>query len=153
MKKSFSKVFIVFAVLFMNASLFNSVLALTDKVPIDFESLPKVALSAIEYNWPSTTIVAAVKEGERYEVLLSDDTQVEFDKKGNWLEAECSDGLPETIIPVEIRIYIANRYPHVLITEIKRKLDKKAQPQRYEVETANGMDLIFDKNGKFVRID
>lgn len=138
---------------FASAILGGNAFALTDKVPIDFEFLPKAALQTIEYSWPSTTIVAAVKDGNEYEVLLSDDTQVEFDKKGNWLEAECSDGLPETIVPVEIRIYIANRYPHVLITEIKRKLDKKAQPQRYEIETANGMDLIFDKNGKFVRLD
>lgn len=127
--------------------------ALNDKEPINSDDLPKIAQEAIEYHWPSTVITAAVKDGDRFEALLSDDTQVQFDKKGRWLEAECSDGLPETIIPVEIRIYVANRYNHVAITQIKRQLDKKGKALGYEVETANGVDLIFDKDAKFIRLD
>ena len=55
--------------------------------------------------------------------------------------------LSQAIVPPTIAAYVADNYSVTGINEISR--DNRG----YEVELNTGVELIFDRDGKFVRID
>ncbi len=87
--------------------------------------------------------------GDDYEVALSDGTEIDFDSKGNLEEVDCgrSGKVPGALILKSVRDYVVKNYPkqNIIKYEVKRK--------GYEVELNNGLDLVFDKQGKFRHID
>lgn len=85
-----------------------------------------------------------------YEVLLDNGIKIKFDKNGDWNEVEAKDnkqGIPTSFIDPKITTYIAVNYNPALINGIEK--EKKT----IEIELTNGLDLVFNKEGDFVRID
>ena len=64
----------------------TSITACGRKRVIDPEQLPKAATELVQKHWPSCVIDFAYIDGLEYEVLLSDGTIIEFNKKGEWKE-------------------------------------------------------------------
>ena len=81
--------------------------------------------------------------------MFADLSSVEFDRSGNWKQVKCKKGgaIPEAIIPTRILSYVKEAFPDQLIVKIERSR------WGYEVEIQNGLELEFDKNCSFVRID
>ena len=89
-----------------------------------------------------------MKDNDSYDVVFTNGYKVEFDKKGNWQEVDCNvDAVPTAIIPAAIRTYIQQNYANSLIVQIDK--DRHG----YSIELNNGLDLDFDSDGKFRRID
>lgn len=117
--------------------------------------LPEIANTFINEHFNTAQVLSVVKEkhvlaGNEYEVLLSTGVQIKFDKNGNWDEVEAKgniDGIPSTFIAPSIMTYITDNYPAVLIKSIDKERNN------FEVELINGLDLVFDQEGKFLRID
>ena len=114
---------------------------------IDPEKLPKVATELIQKHWPSCVIDLAYIDGREYEVLLSDGTIIEFNNKGIWKEAKCTDGLPVTLVPGNITRYVVERFPKQLIIKCEKMRGG------YEVELTNGLELQFDLQGRLTHVD
>jgi hypothetical protein len=55
--------------------------------------------------------------------------------------------VPAKIVPAKISKYVHKNYPNVLIKEIQK------ERRKYEVSLSNGLDLDFNLNGKFLKID
>ncbi|CEN50951.1 conserved hypothetical protein [Capnocytophaga canimorsus] len=55
--------------------------------------------------------------------------------------------MPTEIIPQSISQYVQKNFPNVFVKEIKKRRSG------YDVEISNGLDLEFNKQGKFIRID
>ena len=55
--------------------------------------------------------------------------------------------VPTKIVPAKISKYVHKNYPNVLIKEIQK------ERRKYEVSLSNGLDLDFNLNGKFLKID
>lgn len=134
------------------ASLF--VLQSCDKedVRLDSNELPSAAQTFITTNYPDETVTYCEKDYDDwsyvYDVQLSDGTRIEFDKKGEWQEIENRvEGVKESVVPAPIWAYVTTNYTELFIVDIEKDY------RGYDVELNNDLDLDFDPEGNFVRID
>lgn len=115
------------------------------------DGLPKDAQLFIAQHFPDQEIIQVVKERDDlktgYDVYLSDGFNLDFDKKGNIIGVEGTSKLPDSVVPTKILAYVQANYPDSFIRDWE--LDDRGQ----EVTLSNGMDLKFDKEGNFIRID
>lgn len=79
--------------------------------------------------------------------MLSENINLEFNRKNEIIEIDGLTELPSSVIPEKLRQYVINNYPSNLITDWE--LDDKNQ----QIELDNGLDLEFNMNGDFLRID
>lgn len=120
-------------------------------VAIDSNKLPATAQSFITAHFPQATIQRVVKDyddgSHTYKTILSDGTFIEFSSGGEWREVENhATGVPTAIIPDSILDYIETNYTNNFVVGIEfRKL--------YVVDLNSDLELIFSKNGEFMRVD
>lgn len=120
---------------------------------ISANQLPKTAKNFLAVNFKGVAAGSVIEDREiygvdEYKVRLANGIKVEFDSKGNWKEVDGEhQKVPYGFIPANIRNYVAKSFPNTQITKIERK------SWSYKAELSNGIDLEFDKNGNFKRID
>ncbi len=119
----------------------------------DASALPKAAQTTIANNFKAkVSLVKIDKDWGRvseYDAILTDGTEISFDSKGNWENVEVSNtkSVPAAFVPQAILNFIAKQQPGQRIVGIDR--DRRG----YEVELSNGIDIKFDKAGKFLSYD
>lgn len=124
-----------------------------DVITQDAKQLPLTARNFINryFTKPQISYVkieSEILQSKKYEVLLTDRTEIDFDKKGNWLEVDCKKtAVPEALIPVAVKEYVKTHFPQEVITKIERGRSG------VEVELGNDYSLKFNKKGKFVGMD
>ncbi|SHJ66447.1 PepSY-like domain-containing protein [Pseudozobellia thermophila] len=113
--------------------------------------IPESIQTYINDHFGETTILNAEKETENdgvtYEIHLSDNTDLEFNGDLDIVDIDGTSKLPESVIPEAIRDYTATNYPDNYITDWELELDHQ------QVELDNHVELEFDMNGDFIRID
>lgn len=116
--------------------------------------LPNDAMEFIHTHFPKTTVKTAVKDTDKetktvtYEVVLADATEIEFKDTGSWKEIDGkSTAVPVALIPKPFWEYVKKNYPK----EEVLKIDKGAQ--EIELKLTNGVEVVFDIHGRFLRID
>lgn len=112
--------------------------------------LPDNANAYIQKHFPNERIVSVMRDDDtmEFDVILSGGTEIEFSRHGEMREVEGNmKAIPDSVVPDDIRTYVDNQHRGQDI----RKIEK--EPYGYEVTLSNGMDLKFDKTGKFLRID
>ncbi|RQP18155.1 MAG: hypothetical protein EAS52_06420, partial [Parapedobacter sp.] len=118
---------------------------------VSADGLPSKAQTYITQHFPEHEILQVVKERDdlktSYDVYLSEGYNLDFDKNGNIVGVEGSKKLPDSVIPSSILTYVNANYSDYFILDWE--LDDRGQ----EVKLSNGMELQFDKNGNFQRID
>lgn len=119
----------------------------------DASVLPQAAQSVLANNFKAKVSLVKVDKDfgrvSEYEVILTDGTEITFDRNGNWDEIEVSRNgiIPKTFIPDAISGYVAKNQPGQKIVGI----DKSRKG--YEIELANGVEMKFDTQGQFVKYD
>lgn len=121
-----------------------------DEKDIKFSELPQTAQNFILQYFPSgeATYIKREKDDgqEKYDVLLKNGTELEFDVNGNWTEVDCKySRLPEGILPDRIATHIAENYPQNAPYKVEKKYGG------YEVTVAGSLELIYTEDGTFVR--
>lgn len=116
------------------------------------EDLPEAAKTFIHRYFPELTITHILldKEGKNknYEVIFSNGTDIEFDKKGEWLAVDCKQSrVPDTIIPAPVLEHIVASWAGRFITKIEK------QRNGYEVGINSGEELLFSADGTFIGFD
>ncbi|GGE18623.1 PepSY-like domain-containing protein [Sphingobacterium cellulitidis] len=119
------------------------------------DQLPSTASQFLNQHFNNVKILSIVEEkeglsGKEYDVLLDNGIEIKFDKNGEWLDIDAkadTTSLPESLIPASINSYVKQNYANAGINSIEK------EKHGYDVELTNGLDLVFDKDGKFVRID
>lgn len=120
---------------------------------IRFEQLPTKAQTFVRTHFSEANVVSILEDTEylvkkEYSVVLNDGSEIEFYSDGDWKEVKTRTGaIPSKIIPSAILQYVTKNFPNTFIKEIKKSR------KGYEVEISNGLDLEFNKSGKFLRID
>ena len=115
-----------------------------DEGLVPISTLPASAQSFIKQHFSANSIVSVWQDTEKgkvedYTVLFAD---------GNWKEVKSRNGqVSPKIVPTKITKYVHRNYPNVIVKEIKKERTK------YEVDLSNGVELIFNLNGKFLKID
>lgn len=125
-----------------------------DRVSHNVDDLPAAAKTFITTHFPSAQ-VSHIKidshftGGNDYDVVLTDGTEIDFDSRGNLEDIDCGRNgqVPDAIVPQRIRDYVSNTYPgqKIIKYDVKRK--------GYEVELRSGLEIEFDANGNFKRVD
>lgn len=118
---------------------------------VSSNDLPATSTTFINTHFAGKDILQVVKETDdlktTYKVHLSGGTKLEFNKDGEIYDIESNEALPSSVIPTSIQNYVTANYPTFHIKEWE--IDKTTQ----EIKMSNGLTLVFDKNGTFLRID
>ncbi len=116
--------------------------------PIPSSQLPAKANEFITQFFPSEKIYSAQKDKDKYEVTLSNGTEIEFDKDGEWIDVDAANGktLPSGFYPVEIDNYLAENFAGQGISEITKV------KRGYEVELITTTEILFGPDGSFIEI-
>lgn len=119
----------------------------------DASVLPKAAQTTLSQNFKARVSVVKIDKDfgriSDYEVILTDGTEITFDRNGNWENVEVGKNgtIPSAFIPSSIADYVRTNMSGQKIAGIEK------ERTGYDVELANGVDMKFDKNGNFVRYD
>lgn len=124
-----------------------------EKKAIQFSELPQEAQTFVETHFADKQISAIYKDQEiadqDYEVIFTDGANIDFTKNGVWDEVEDrdADGVPLAIIPEAIVTYVNTNHAGQYVVQIGK------DGSNYEVELNNTTEMVFDKNGAFLRYD
>lgn len=125
----------------------------SDKYVHDASVLPKGAQSTLAKNFKSKVSVVKIDKDfgriSEYEVVMSDGAEVTFDNDGNWkdVEVNVTKSVPAGFIPTSISNYVKMNHKGKRIVGIEKTRSG------YEVELSNGIEMKFDKEGKFIKFD
>lgn len=119
----------------------------------DGSVLPKAAQTSIAKNFKAkVSLVKIDKDFGRiteYEAILTDGSEISFDRDGNWenVEVTNSKSVPDAYVPAGVRAYVSKNHSGQRIVSIDR------ERSGYDVELSNGIEMKFDKVGNFLRYD
>lgn len=121
---------------------------------VEANELPTISSAFLDEHFKSVKILSVTREkeglsGTEYQVLLDNSVEVTFDKNGQWSEVDSkrNEALPTSFILAPIVSYVDSNYETASIVGID--IDNNT----FEVELSNSLDLVFDTDGKFLRID
>lgn len=123
-----------------------------DSRNLSFNNLPNEGQSFITEYFSDLKISQSMRDDDgSYDVRFTNGTEIDFDAQGRWTSVKASDRqalLHTSFIPNTITSYITQNYPKNAINSIERIATG------YEVELLGlTQELIFDKNGNFVRLN
>ena len=119
-------------------------------------NLPAAAKNFIEEHFSSSSI-SEVKENsswqiwedEKFEVSLSNGIEIDFDENGNAIEIDSNAGeaIPLTALPSKIADYLNENYADVVVISWEKSKNDQ------EVELENGVEIEFDADANFIKLD
>lgn len=119
----------------------------------DTTQLPVAARQFITKHFPGVA-VSHIKiekefvEGKKYDVILTNGFDLDFNNKGEWTEVDGHRTMvPKAILPVRIADYAAKNFPQASVVSIDKDRDG------FDVKLSDGRELKFNKNGDFIRFD
>lgn len=124
-----------------------------DVITHDTKKLPTAARTFISTYFVKTQVSHIKIESElfqtkKYEVLLTDRTEIDFDRNGKWLEVDCDEApVPSGIVPTYVSNYLKTHFPDVYVTKIERKR------REVEVDLSNDWSLTFNEKGEIIEIE
>ena len=117
------------------------------------EELPEKAQMFLTQHFGGIEILYAKADRDMgvvmsYDVVLKGDVKVEFNRSGEWTSVDCEHSrVPNGVLPRGVLDYVSKRFAEAYVVEIEKGL------RGYEVKLSNDIDLEFDKDGKFLRVD
>ena len=127
-------------------------LADNDKA-ITRNELPEQAQAFIDKHFVGVEVLYAKAERDMgvitsYDVVLNGNVKIEFNRSGEWTSVDCErNQVPNGVLPQGVLDYVTKKFAKSYVVEIERGL------LGYDVKLNNDLDLDFDKNGKFLRVD
>ena len=102
-------------------------------------------------HFSDTTLIRAIKDKEwnttTYEVYLEGDFELEFNSSYEITDIDGSTKLPNSVIPQALLDYVSQNYTTNFITDWELELNHQ------QIELNNGIELEFEKDGIFIRVD
>lgn len=145
----------VFAVFFSFTACNNDDDQNNTETVIDYAELSETCKSIVETHFPDSTVLLVEKknvpdtDGTVYEVKLDNGMEIDFTNDCTWTDIDGNNQqIPYALVPEPILTYVQTHYQAPIFIE---GIDK--EPFGYEVELSNDLDLIFNSDGEFVRID
>lgn len=119
---------------------------------INYNQVPKTGQQFINKHFGAKQVSSVMLDDDyfskEYKVYLQNGTKIEFDSDGNWKEVNGNrNAIPTGFVPAKISNYVNRSFPNTKITKIER--DRK----EIEVKLTNGLEVKFDKNGNFKKIE
>lgn len=113
---------------------------------------PEQIVAFVKQYFPKATISSCIKDGNEYEVILSDGTQLEFDRSCVWKEIDCSHAtvytaVPAGLVPAKISSHVASKFTGKNIVKLTR------DGRKWDVELSSGLEIEFDSNFNVREVD
>lgn len=126
--------------------------ARADERPVVFNQLPAAAQAFVNTNYPGEKVSYATVEDDfvrpDYTVVLSNGVRLQFRNDGSLEKIEAkAAGVPEGLIPVQIRDYVKAHYPDAYFIEYE--VGKK----HHDVKLSNRLELKFNRHYNIIEID
>ena len=142
MKKYFSVVLIALC----------SLTACAKEQVITFDQVPEPAKAIVAAHFDAAQIAYVLLDkglfDDEYEVRFNDGRTIEFNKAGELQKVDCKlTEVPSALVPEPVQAYIKANFPNAFITEWGK------DDRGYKAELNNGLDLKFNRQLEFVRID
>lgn len=132
--------------------LFATMAIAENDVPISMKRLPEPAQAFVREYFPRIDVAYVQMDSgvvRHFEVKFVDDSKVDFNGKGEWMDVETPNGVvPSALIPKQIVQYIDKNYPGRQIKGVER--EGKAG---CEIWLDNGLGIEFDRHFRVVDID
>jgi len=145
MKKTLSFIAILFAI--------SSATCAQENESSEHIKVPAVVKTALKQKYPEAKNVGWEKENGNYEAnwggKSGEDNSVQFTPSGNFIEIVKAIAVNQ--LPPNVSTYVKQHYNGAKITEAGKVTDAKGNLS-YEAEV-KGRDVIFDKDGKFVKAE
>ena len=143
-RNSFIKTIFASVTLFLTISCEKEIITPSDDLPVEISTY-------LTIHFPKNTIVQVIKDldglTKTYDILLSENISLEFNRKKEVIAIDGVTQLPNSVIPEKILQYVNINYPTQFITDWDLDYDNR------QIELNNGLDLDFNKKGDFLRID
>lgn len=114
--------------------------------------LPLDIQNYVNKHFPDSKILKVEEDKDyssvSYEIQLQNNVELEFEGT-SIKEIDSKTKLPDSVIPQEIRNYVSAKYPNNYI--INWEIDDHGEKQ--QIELNNELELEFNKNNEFIRID
>ena len=99
----------------------------------------------VDTYFPQVSIRKVERDGNKYEVELTDNTDIDFNLSFEWKKIDCDDSniygsVPTELVPVQITDYVTANFPGKHIDSIEKKYNG------WEIELSNGLEITFDAN-------
>lgn len=118
---------------------------------IENSNVPLAIKNYINEKFSNHSIITTIEDKDgfktTYDVYLSNNLKLEFNKKYEIIEIDSDSALSSNVINPEIYNYVMTNYPNNFIT------DWELDGNRQKIGLYNDLDLIFDKNHQFIKID
>lgn len=122
-----------------------------DDKPVTFAQLPEAARTFIQTNYPDEKISYATVDDDfirpDYNVMLANGVRLQFENDGALEKIESRAGIPESLIPFQIRDYVKMHYPDAFFVEYE--IGRKS----YEVKLSNRLEIKFNRSFNVIEID
>lgn len=120
--------------------------------PIKYNQVPKTGQQFVDKYFGVKQVGSVLLDDDffskEYKVYLANGTKIEFDGDGSWKEVNGNrNAIPTGFIPAKVLNYVKRSFPNTKITKIERDRSE------IEVKLNNGLEVKFDKNGNFKKID
>lgn len=122
-----------------------------DETVLTDGDIPAEITTFVNTHFPDNAIVQVIREVDSgitsYEVTLSGNIELDFDTDFRVTEVDAAGALPSSLVPSAILDYTSDNYPDQVITGWELDLTEQT------VELSNDVELVFDLDGNFLRID
>ncbi|MEG1498257.1 MAG: PepSY-like domain-containing protein [Bacteroidales bacterium] len=138
------------------ASILGCSMLNANETPITQKQLPVIAQNYVKKHFSGIKYLSLLKDNEdgEFEVSLANGTKIEFNKNGEWKSVENRNlsGVPTSVLmPSKLLVYLKTNYPKDKVFKFEK--DSGLFSFEYKVKLSNGLELEFDKEGSFLRID
>ena len=124
-----------------------------DSYSYDVNTLPVAARTILKSNFKAKVNHIKIDKDlgrvSEYDVVLTDGSEITFDRAGNWKEVEVArtSSVPKGLVPAAIATYVKQNQSKANIVGIEK------EHRGYTVELSNGIEMKFNSDGKFLRYD
>lgn len=130
----------------------SSLTACANEQVVTFDQLPEPAKAIVAAHFDASQVAYVTLEKDllnwEYDLKFNDGRSLEFNKAGELTKVDCQmTAVPDALVPQPVLNYVKTNFPNALITEWGR------DDRGYKAELNNGLDLEFNRNYEFLRID
>jgi len=106
----------------------------------------------VEQYFPKATIQMVMPDDDDIDVVLNDNTKIEFRLNNEWKKVDCEHSttytsVPAELVPEQIKAHVTANFPNIII----KKLEKKFAG--WEIELSNGLEVKYNNSFKVTEID
>ena len=118
---------------------------------VKFEQIPAVSQTFVTTHFAKVQVSYCMRDSHSFEVRLTDASEIEFNLDGTWKEVDCKyKEIPASVsalFPSAISTYVKDNFPTAAITKVSAKM------WGFEIELNNGLEIEFNTEGQFLKID